>query len=244
MAAGAWAGAAGCRCRCTPSSCCSPRWTARAKRRARRTPSWRRCSARARWGCAAPTARRCGNGATASRRGQRDARGEGERGRGGPGRAARRGAGALRGDRRAPRAALVRVGARRPTATCTPTCSWIPAAKPISPPRRRPPRSCSRSRSSSAARSAASTAWAGQERPARRQWAAGALRLHEEIKRAFDPKGLLNPGKKLARLSVGRVFPPLALVGAPGRDSISSKRSRLGGSSAASSSSQFERKPS
>jgi glycolate oxidase subunit GlcD len=32
-----------------------------------------------------------------------------------------------------------------------------------------------------------------------RQWPAGALRLHEEIKRAFDPKGLLNPGKKLAR---------------------------------------------
>jgi glycolate oxidase subunit GlcD len=33
-----------------------------------------------------------------------------------------------------------------------------------------------------------------------RQWPDGALRLHEEIKRAFDPKGLLNPGKKLARL--------------------------------------------
>lgn len=33
-----------------------------------------------------------------------------------------------------------------------------------------------------------------------RQWPAGALRLHEEIKRAFDPKGLLNPAKKLARL--------------------------------------------
>ncbi|HXB64646.1 MAG TPA: FAD-linked oxidase C-terminal domain-containing protein [Solirubrobacteraceae bacterium] len=33
-----------------------------------------------------------------------------------------------------------------------------------------------------------------------RQWPEGALRLHEEIKRAFDPKGLLNPGKKLARL--------------------------------------------
>jgi glycolate oxidase subunit GlcD len=32
-----------------------------------------------------------------------------------------------------------------------------------------------------------------------RQWAEGALRLHEEVKRAFDPKGLLNPGKKLAR---------------------------------------------
>jgi glycolate oxidase subunit GlcD len=34
-----------------------------------------------------------------------------------------------------------------------------------------------------------------------RQWNEGALRLHEEIKRAFDPKGLLNPGKKLARLT-------------------------------------------
>jgi glycolate oxidase subunit GlcD len=33
-----------------------------------------------------------------------------------------------------------------------------------------------------------------------RQWPEGALRLHEEIKRVFDPKGLLNPGKKLARL--------------------------------------------
>jgi glycolate oxidase subunit GlcD len=32
-----------------------------------------------------------------------------------------------------------------------------------------------------------------------RQWPERALGLHEEIKRAFDPKGLLNPGKKLAR---------------------------------------------
>jgi glycolate oxidase subunit GlcD len=31
------------------------------------------------------------------------------------------------------------------------------------------------------------------------QWAPRALDLHEQIKRAFDPKGLLNPGKKLAR---------------------------------------------
>jgi glycolate oxidase subunit GlcD len=31
------------------------------------------------------------------------------------------------------------------------------------------------------------------------QWEERALELHEEIKRAFDPKGLLNPGKKLAR---------------------------------------------
>jgi glycolate oxidase subunit GlcD len=31
------------------------------------------------------------------------------------------------------------------------------------------------------------------------QWPAAAIDLHEQIKRVFDPKGLLNPGKKLAR---------------------------------------------
>jgi len=31
------------------------------------------------------------------------------------------------------------------------------------------------------------------------QWHARALTLHEQVKHAFDPKGLLNPGKKLAR---------------------------------------------
>jgi FAD/FMN-containing dehydrogenase len=31
------------------------------------------------------------------------------------------------------------------------------------------------------------------------QWAPGAVALHEAIKRVFDPKGLLNPGKKVAR---------------------------------------------
>ncbi|HEX3510472.1 MAG TPA: FAD-linked oxidase C-terminal domain-containing protein [Solirubrobacteraceae bacterium] len=32
-----------------------------------------------------------------------------------------------------------------------------------------------------------------------RQWAPRAVELHEQVKQAFDPKGLLNPGKKLAR---------------------------------------------
>jgi glycolate oxidase subunit GlcD len=32
------------------------------------------------------------------------------------------------------------------------------------------------------------------------QWDARAVELHEQIKHAFDPKGLLNPGKKLARI--------------------------------------------
>jgi len=32
------------------------------------------------------------------------------------------------------------------------------------------------------------------------QWPGPALDLHEQVKRLFDPKGLLNPGKKLARL--------------------------------------------
>ena len=31
------------------------------------------------------------------------------------------------------------------------------------------------------------------------QWDPRAVELHEQIKRVFDPKGLLNPGKKLAR---------------------------------------------
>jgi glycolate oxidase subunit GlcD len=36
------------------------------------------------------------------------------------------------------------------------------------------------------------------------QWPQRALDLHEHIKRAFDPKGLLNPGTKLARYSAPR----------------------------------------
>ena len=31
------------------------------------------------------------------------------------------------------------------------------------------------------------------------QWEPAALAMHEAIKQTFDPKGLLNPGKKLAR---------------------------------------------
>jgi glycolate oxidase subunit GlcD len=37
------------------------------------------------------------------------------------------------------------------------------------------------------------------------QWDARAVELHEQIKRIFDPKGLLNPGKKLARDPARRV---------------------------------------
>jgi glycolate oxidase subunit GlcD len=33
-----------------------------------------------------------------------------------------------------------------------------------------------------------------------RQWDPAALAMHEAVKRAFDPKGLFNPGKKLARV--------------------------------------------
>jgi len=36
------------------------------------------------------------------------------------------------------------------------------------------------------------------------QWPERTVELHEQIKRVFDPKGLLNPGKKLARYSAPR----------------------------------------
>lgn len=36
------------------------------------------------------------------------------------------------------------------------------------------------------------------------QWSPRALDLHEEIKRVFDPRNLLNPGKKLARPTLGQ----------------------------------------
>jgi FAD/FMN-containing dehydrogenase len=42
------------------------------------------------------------------------------------------------------------------------------------------------------------------------QWEERALELHEQIKRVFDPKGLLNPGKKLAR------YPARSLGTTPG----------------------------
>ena len=40
-----------------------------------------------------------------------------------------------------------------------------------------------------------------------RQWNPAALRLHESVKAAFDPKGLLNPGKKTAAPPGGRAAP-------------------------------------
>ena len=54
--------------------------------------------------------------------------------------------------------------------------------------------------STSAAPSPASTASAISRRgQLERQWDPGAIRAHEAIKAALDPKGLLNPGKKVAR---------------------------------------------
>jgi glycolate oxidase subunit GlcD len=43
-----------------------------------------------------------------------------------------------------------------------------------------------------------------------RQWGPRALAVHEEIKRVFDPKNLLNPGKKLARPLVPGEHPLVA----------------------------------
>ncbi len=40
------------------------------------------------------------------------------------------------------------------------------------------------------------------------QWDARAVELHEQIKRLFDPKGLLNPGRKLARPQASSQAPP------------------------------------
>lgn len=51
-----------------------------------------------------------------------------------------------------------------------------------------------------------------------RQWSPAALNLHEAIKHAFDPKGLLNPGKKLARTNTPAI---MAGLRAPKRASVS-----------------------
>ena len=36
-----------------------------------------------------------------------------------------------------------------------------------------------------------------------RQWSPAALRLHEQVKAVFDPANLLNPGKKVAAVTLG-----------------------------------------
>ncbi len=65
--------------------------------------------------------------------------------------------------------------------------------------RQAPPRSCSSSRCGWEDRSPASTAWAGSSADSWRvSGRRGRSRLHEAVKRAFDPKGLMNPQKKIA----------------------------------------------
>ena len=88
----------------------------------------------------------------------------------------------------------------RATATCT-RRSWSSRATRTSWPRRRSPsRSCSSSQSRLGG-SVSGEHGLGLLKRGRleRQWSPRALDLHEEIKRLFDPKNLLNPGKKLAR---------------------------------------------
>ena len=128
------------------------------------------------------------------------ARGEGQRGRRLPDRAPGRGARAVSSRSRRARAALVRVGARGRGQ------------------RARDGARGSRARATSSTRREAvgeelfalvislggsvagehGIGWLKRGR-LQAQWDERAVALHEQIKRAFDPKGLLNPGKKLAR---------------------------------------------
>lgn len=61
------------------------------------------------------------------------------------------------------------------------------------------------------------------------QWPPRAVELHEQIKRAFDPKGLLNPGKKLGLAQVARPYapfsPPSASSSSSSSPSLSSRSS-------------------
>ena len=99
-------------------------------------------------------------------------------------------------DRRAARPRGDAAGATPATATCT-RASWSSPATRRPRPRRGGGRRAVRSRRSrSAARSPASTAsGCSSGRTWRTSSARPARRLNAEIKRAFDPKGLLNPGK-------------------------------------------------
>ena len=125
--------------------------------------------------------------------------GEGERGRGVPPGAARRGARAFRADRRRPRASFLLLRARG---------------------RRERPRHRARGPARVQELDAADeigeelfglvvelggsiagehgVGWSKRGR-LESQWPRRAVELHEQIKGVFDPKGLLNPGKKLAR---------------------------------------------
>ena len=199
------------RARSFPAAClrapASSSWRRRTARRPRQRGCGRgarACSPRTPLGLSAPESARRGRGAVALARrrlvrGHRAARRQGQRGRRRPARPARRGD---RGDARDRRATRPRTPAAGATpATGTSTRRFLR--------RRASDEASSRAREQAAEELFALAVALGgsisgehgigcvKRGQLARQWSPRALELHAQVKRAFDPKGLMNPGKKL-----------------------------------------------